>query len=656
MDYSKFIRRRVRNLGISASHSRRMGSWFEYQVKNQGQERACSYFKRVGDAILNSLFGTPQRPAWVATKHRYPKQISFLRDYPKEVQIRLAKFARAIRFDKVLPSQVEKVVKGATDPYLGTEVGSALLSSLIQRGITTCSSLLFGKVVPQPKKPRHIARCRTRFLTSQEKGTTGQVGEPPILESLEIVMRVKELYSLPYWMESFYPLSPSYLDMYFETWQGTEGGICVGEIHASQEGGGKLRMYASPLSIIQCLLYPIHQWIDVRRKTVLTDCTYNQLAGALWAQEQLSLGKTVYSVDLSTATCRFPLEPQLEMLESIGLDPVFINAIRFVSRGEWAVGSELQPQFPDTIRWSVGQPLGIAPSMSMFSLAHNMLLRGICVAVAAPLDSFRVLGDDVVINNMKVFDLYVSVMEKAGVPISWNKSHQSALFAEFAGCAITPDLIMRPGQWREAGLNNHLSLALELRTPLYGEVPRRALMVEKLYLFGLGLYDPPSHEWSKYLRWNTNFVYREWGSISGALYEDSIRKLYRRLFNTEINGVYPEFVRSDLDLFDEVFHDLAAAMSEATEPKHPLLRRVEMCYNTSKLIYETSRDIFYAVFNGVSLLINGACDQYHIDMAHSIRRSLCNQVFGYEEKNPWSVSDFGLDLQLRKSIWGKAPP
>lgn len=557
MDYSKFIRKRMMNLGVSYYDASRVGSWYIQQISSRGKAGAVDYIKRVGDTILWYLYGSPQKPSWVATKHRFPKALYFLKKYDRAVLERVAKIARAVTLDELHSKQVQKVVRGATDPYSGSESGLAWLSEIINLGLAAAQFSVNPGV--QPVDPKLITRTFRKVMSLS--GKTDTTLEPPVKESLDIVIKVPALYNLPYWKEAFYPLHPEWLEDYFERYIGPEG-HAVGEIHAAQEGGAKLRMYASPYSIVQNLLYPIHYWVDTFRRQLPTDCTYDQKSGAEWAQSVLRRGEQVFSVDLSTATCRFPLCVQIDMLRNLGLAVPYCDALVWASQGEWKVGSELLPDFPESMSWVVGQPLGIAPSMSMFSLAHNLLLIGCCDLLGLdPAQSFRVLGDDVVLRTTALHELYTRVIGLAGVPISWHKCHSSDKVAEFAGFTISSGSLMRAGQWREAGVSNHLSLAEDLGSPLKGEVSLGWVEAEKLHLFMMAKYSPPIQEWSKYLRLSSEI--RECLELTPPDATDGLPWSHgiRRLLNKQFDGHTLRLLPTSFDEVDVIYRGLPCTES-----------------------------------------------------------------------------------------------
>lgn len=493
VDYSQF-RKRLQNLGIRFNDARSVTKWFYSQVDANGPEMSLAYLKKVGDGVLWYLDSSLTKPSWVKFKHRFPAGIFCLKGYSEDVLLRVAKFARSITLDQVTSTQRNKVVNGAIDDYNGSSSGIAHMSLVIQEGIY---ALGLRPSTVSPKEPPLIARQFKKVMSVS--GPVPPSMHPPLQESASMILSCPEMASLPYAGESLLPISP-------RTWKSAPRVPIdfVGEIHASQEGGGKLRMYAAPYTGFQCLLTPIHDWIVSIRKAVLTDCTYDQSKGALWAQEYLKQDITVYSVDLTTATCRFPLEPQLMLLSSLGLEHIFTDALKFMCQGKWKVSEKLVKEgFPSSLSWKVGQPLGIKPSMSMFSLTHNVMLAGLCHQLSIPLDSFRILGDDVVLVNPDLHNAYRSLCDECGIPVSIQKSHASSRFAEFAGYSITRDTMVRAGKWSAPSHNNHLGIASSLGTPLYGEVSKHWLEAQKLQMFSDGTWEPSSKDWSKYLKANT---------------------------------------------------------------------------------------------------------------------------------------------------------
>lgn len=494
---------RLKTLGLSTRDASKLESVIQKQIQSRGTRGAIDYLKKVGEGILNYLYGTPSFPTWLAkTRSGFPKCISFMKDYPEETLLRISKIARYLKYSSIQESQIDKVVTGVTADSMSGNYYQ-VVCEILELGIHS------ARFIPRCDAPTSPPILGQQFRRVQSvSGPVPVTMEPPFKESLELIQRTPALQSLEYIWECFTPLR---LTDSFVKQQNISDvpNEFAGEIHASQEGGGKLRMYAAPYTLFQCLLSPIHSWIDSFRRKLATDCTYDQTAGALWAQEQIRQGTTVYSVDLSTATCRFPLDVQLWLLTRLGLQERFVKAFQWVSQAKWKVGEELVSQgFPEVLQWKVGQPLGIRPSMSSFSLTHNLLLAGLCVKLGiSPKKSFRILGDDVVLVNLDLYHLYTDIIGLMGIPISWSKTHASDKFAEFAGYCITSNCLVRPGQWRNATIWNHLELAMEFSTPLEHEVGQEYLLLQKLWLFHNSKYSPIDPlEWNRLMKASSMLV------------------------------------------------------------------------------------------------------------------------------------------------------
>jgi hypothetical protein len=116
-----------------------------------------------------------------------------------------------------------------------------------------------------------------------------------------------------------------------------------------------------------------------------------------------------------------------------------LNIFAKLSRGKWLVN---QAETPGMIAsWAVGQPLGLYPSFGVFALTHGLLLKSISKEQGL-LDgeelTFRVLGDDVVINHCGVANSYLRVIRSMGIEVSPTKTLVSCRVGEFAGRVVGP--------------------------------------------------------------------------------------------------------------------------------------------------------------------------------------------------------------------------
>jgi len=229
------------------------------------------------------------------------------------------------------------------------------------------------------------------------------------------------------------------------------GNMVAGEVHFLQEPGYKLRSIASPYRLFQVASQPLKNDLGQLVRSLDWDCTHDQGKAIPTIQEALKSKKTVYSVDLSSATDYFPYELQQVALETIyGSDSAYVKLFRDVSRANWhsALG---------VISWKRGQPLGFNPSFFTFTLTHGLLL--LTLLGKRWEREFFVLGDDVVILNKELFDKYLSFLNAVGCPYSKDKTLISDELAEFAGKVITKDAKYPQLKWRKVSDDNFLDLA-----------------------------------------------------------------------------------------------------------------------------------------------------------------------------------------------------
>lgn len=261
-------------------------------------------------------------------------------------------------------------------------------------------------------------------------------------------------------------------------------GDCVGRIAVVQEPGCKARFLANPCRILQVASRPLGVQLFEALKHLPWDCTYNQAAGVSWVKSKLTSGTLVHSVDLSDATNNFPLSLQERFLYWLeGLSSSDIDFLCSVAKSPWLFPKSLIPSdIPGTtpfleffersgtsgitkVTWAKGQPLGLYPSFAMFAITHGSLVRSIELSMGKE-DTFRVLGDDIVIADNDVHDKYLLLLDRLQIPISQGKSISSDKVAEFAGVLCTPSQTLVGVKWRIPTRSNRLKLIASLPRPL----------------------------------------------------------------------------------------------------------------------------------------------------------------------------------------------
>jgi len=76
--------------------------------------------------------------------------------------------------------------------------------------------------------------------------------------------------------------------------------------------------------------------------------------------------------------------------------------------------------------------MGAHSSWPVFALTHGLLVGYLASRVGARLDTFKILGDDIVIRDDRLAIQYQETIEQLHVPISWKKTMRSKTTFEFA--------------------------------------------------------------------------------------------------------------------------------------------------------------------------------------------------------------------------------
>lgn len=224
--------------------------------------------------------------------------------------------------------------------------------------------------------------------------------------------------------------------------------LYLGRISRKLEGAGKVRNFAIGNSILQRLLYPLHEWSMSLLSHIEMDGTYNQIAPL----NRLRGERVLYSFDLKSATDIFPCEASMMLLESLFDKTVAWSWYEILRSTEFLVPNGIQgdPFHPLSTRFRRGQPLGFFSSWPVFSLTHHWIIVKAAETVypGKRFTRYAVLGDDVVIADEQVALAYARIMEDIGGVISKEKS----LISYVGGCEFAKRFI----------LFNHLESRMDL--------------------------------------------------------------------------------------------------------------------------------------------------------------------------------------------------
>jgi hypothetical protein len=285
------------NIGVSNSDASSVAKRIQLSVNSMGNERACSFIKNVGDTLLNYLYGSPAKPSWVATtRSGCPKILAPLRGYPEAILVRVAKLARVLRLETVSQKQADKVALAPGSPFSGDNTCVDEMTQLIAEGVSLYN--FAGYPVPFEDRPDRIGKFYSRSVSDgAQTPHKGLLKSPDFISAIKLCASVPEL-RVPGFEHAFWPLTAKAVQsVVSEAMQSPITKVFAGEIHAAQEGGCKLRMFAAPYTIVQCILSPIHNFLDRFRRNIASDCTYDQMSGAYWVQDKLQQDVEIHSVD-----------------------------------------------------------------------------------------------------------------------------------------------------------------------------------------------------------------------------------------------------------------------------------------------------------------------------------------------------------------------
>jgi hypothetical protein len=201
----------------------------------------------------------------------------------------------------------------------------------------------------------------------------------------------------------------------------------LGKLGYKVEPAGKVRVFAMVDSLTQCVMSPVHDLLFAILKRIPTDGTFDQMKPA---QRLVDLGfDRFWSLDLSSATDRFPLALEQTMMQVI-IGPRLAELwARLLVERDYLTPRPPKgvkgPEADTPLRYGAGQPMGALTSWAAFSLTHHFLVQYAAYKSKRPLGFFKdyaLLGDDIVIANADVALAYQALLLEIGVEYGLAKS------------------------------------------------------------------------------------------------------------------------------------------------------------------------------------------------------------------------------------------
>ncbi|APG77158.1 RNA-dependent RNA polymerase [Hubei narna-like virus 24] len=390
------------------------------------------------------------------------------------------------RLDSVSQQQVDKVVESVCMPRDRAHDENQLFDNLIH--LSRVPKALWNKSI---KAERLSMDCLRPYTSVYCHGSVPKhVKDEPYGKALYSMITTSYL---PSPLESVVP-SKSIRDR-VRSWMPRENDYdpeqYAGKIHIIQEAGAKARTVAIPNGWTQIGFVPLHDQMQLESERYFPSesCVFDQLKGIYALRNHMGDGKTPVSVDLSSATDRFPIEFQCKLLSHIGL-PFYSDSLSELVKKPWEF-PQGKPFGYDSVYYNAGQPMGLYGSFPTFHFSNLVMADASCrltdyqigetidgkgkeqvagivyerlygfyahrdkdtvpddyiernnilgnAAGDSPVSKFydgsrfKVLGDDIVFSDERDAAHYTKIMKTINVPISHHKSFSKGMVCEFAG-------------------------------------------------------------------------------------------------------------------------------------------------------------------------------------------------------------------------------
>lgn len=345
---------------------------------------------------------------------------------------------------RVIKSPLSPKLNTITDPYRGSQEGIDKILSSVTMVISRCPSIYSGTLTV------------TKIIKTLKAGPNNKVSLHSIITDAIAIAKYPEIYEpmkeyckitnsrnfgdqldlIIYWAGNIIQTVPNFGWKVAHSVKSFDD-IALGKLAFKEEAAGKLRIFAIADIWTQSLFAPLHDNLFKFLKGLPNDGTFDQDASFARALEKSISFRSCYSVDLSSATDRLPIDLQVGILDKlVGLPIGKLWKDILVDRPYMIRSNEYNLE-EGYVYYKTGQPMGCLSSWAMLAVTHHFIMQYCSHRVYNTSEwctDYEILGDDLVIFDTKLYTEYLSIMKELDVGINHSKSlvsdHLSAF--EFA--------------------------------------------------------------------------------------------------------------------------------------------------------------------------------------------------------------------------------
>ena len=287
----------------------------------------------------------------------------------------------------------------------------------------------------------------------------------------------------------------------------------VGTISMLQQPGAKLRTVVNVNRYVNYAMEPFAKAMEKAFYGYPQVAVLNQEDGMAWAQQQLAAGRKLASIDLSQATDLLDYRVFVRAITNSDFSSPELNAT-LETFSYIAESPFYQPELGIGVTMNTGQPLGLKGSFQMLTAMNFAAGRQACLEVGLKDLPFRVVGDDMIIDD-RAAERYSEIISNWSGKTNYEKMLTSDRHAEFCSHIITREQVVSMKPKYIAGYTNVYKNAektsLEKVTNVY-----KLTAQDKAYLTAIAECGDPRYGNLPFVQYSNRMAARERQILSEA--------------------------------------------------------------------------------------------------------------------------------------------